>query len=204
MTQSLRARFRTGAASAALSLTLSLSAVAAVSFVCLTPAFAATSLDATQSASLKSSLTLAIQNALGNSSAIQAAVQKALEDAVALYGEDAAGSITSAIITIAEAAGASQADIGTGLAQGAAKLSATAGEAVALAVFNEGKTPEVDAFVLQANTDGKTKLASIAGGKTTKDTDDTEDTSDTGGGGNNNGNNLTGGGNGPAAVAAAA
>ena len=136
-------------------------AVGALVFVS-TPAMAQAVLSATQISTLQASLAAAIAAANGDSLAITAAVSQAVKTAILEYGPGAAGSITSAVITSAERAGAPLDLIGIGLAQAAAS-NAVAADAIATTVANEGKPAEIAAFQTAALSLGYPKLASIAG-----------------------------------------
>lgn len=127
---------------------------------------AQTTLTSAQLSQLQSSLNGAIQSAGSNSAARQSAISQSLQSAIAQYGADAAGSITSAILAIAEQAGVTRNDIGSGLAQGAAAIAATnsaAANAIAQTLANEGNSDEVVAFQSSTTALGYTNLASIAG-----------------------------------------
>jgi hypothetical protein len=129
------------------------------------PAWAVTVLTSTETASLQTSLTAAIQAANGDKAAIEAAIAKAMQDALATYGSDAAGSIASAIISIAEAAGATEAEIGDGLGQASAAIAPTdltAANAIASTVANEGKSGEVTAYAETVRRLGLESLALLA------------------------------------------
>ena len=181
-------RLGASVSAAVLSAVLGMSAVTGALVLTSTPAYAQTALDSTQLSAIQTSLTTALQAANGDSVAIQAAISTALQNAISLYGSGAAGAITSAIMSYAEQAGVSQSDIGSGLAQAAATLSATnvsAASVIASTVANEGKSGEVVAFQSTATSLGYSNLASIAGSGATP----TGETGGTAGGG------LTGGGN---------
>ncbi|MEJ0027278.1 MAG: hypothetical protein WDN01_14735 [Rhizomicrobium sp.] len=181
---------RTGAASLALSAALVSSSVGVAEFAMMTPAFAAVSLTVEQTSSLQTSLTAAIQAANGDPAAIEAAISKSVQDAIATYGTDAAASITSAVLTIAESAGATASEIGAGLGQASAAIaptSTTAASAIASTLANEGKTDEVASYQSTTTSLGYSNLASVAG--------KTPSTSETGGNlnGISGGRNLAGG-----------
>ncbi len=124
-------------------------------------------LTAEQTAALGDSLKSAITAAQGDSAAIAQAIVNSLTTAVATYGSGAAGSITSAIIDICEAAGISASVIGNAIAQAAAILSTTdtaAASAVASMVASEGNADEITAFATEATALGYANLALLANG----------------------------------------
>jgi hypothetical protein len=142
------------------------------------PAFAASSITTSETSSLQSSLTAAIHAANGSSMAIENAISLKLQGATAANGADAAGSITSAIIAISEAAGASRVEIGAGLGQGAVALAQpscrgengnalvdcqVAPAEISLVVANEADRSEVSAFSATVTSLGFPKLAILAG-----------------------------------------
>ncbi|MEJ0041072.1 MAG: hypothetical protein WDM81_02050 [Rhizomicrobium sp.] len=181
---------RAGATSLALSAALVSSSVGVAEYAMMTPAFAAISLTVEQTSTLQTSLTAAIQAANGDPAAIEAAISTAVQNAIATYGTDAAASITSAVLTIAESAGATATEIGTGLGQASAAIaptSTTAASAIASTLANEGKSDEVVAYQSTTTLLGYSNLASVAG--------NTPSTGQTGGNVNgvNGGNNLAGG-----------
>ncbi len=194
MKKSFLKSLRAGAASLALSVALVGSSVCVTEFAMIAPAFAATVLTTDQTTSIQTSLTAAIQAANGDPTAIELAISTAAQNALATYGYDAAASITSAILTIAESAGANSTEIGTGLGQASATVAATnttAASAIASTLANEGKSDEVTAYQSTTTSLGYSSLASTAGG--------TPSTSQTGGnlsGGSNNGGNTSSNGSG--------
>ena len=108
-----------------------------------TAAFAQTTLTPDQSSAIQTSLAAAITAANGDPALIEAAISTAIQNAISTYGSGAAGSITSAVLTDAEADGATQSEVGTGVAEAAAAISPTnsaAALSIASTVSNEGKS----------------------------------------------------------------
>ncbi|MEI9989859.1 MAG: hypothetical protein WDM86_07455 [Rhizomicrobium sp.] len=167
MKKSFLKSLRSGAASLALSVALVSSSVGVAEFAMIAPAFAATSLTTSQTFSLQTSLTAAIQIANGDPAAIELAISTAAQNALATYGADAAASITSAILTIAESAGATNLEIGIGLGQASAIIATAnigAASVIASTLANEGKADEIAAYETTTSSLGYASLASIAGG----------------------------------------
>lgn len=132
-----------------------------------TAAYAQTTLTAGQLSAIQTSLASAIAAANGDPTLTETAISNAIQNAIAAYGSGAAGAITAAVLTDAEADGASQSVIGTGVAEAAAAESptnATAASAIATTVANEGKSGEVTAFETTSTSLGYSNLASLAGG----------------------------------------
>lgn len=157
------------------------------------PAYASINLTTSETSSLQTSLTAAIAAANGNAAAVEAAIAKAVEEAVATYGADAAGSITSSVISIAEGAGANGTEVGMGLAQASAQLETTnpsAAQAIASTLSNEGKTDEILAYQDSVTSLGYSQLASLAGQSATPTG---ETGGNAGGGGGATGGGFTGG-----------
>lgn len=166
MKKSLLQSVRAGASSLVLSAALMSATAGVLSVAMVSPAFAAISLTTSETSSLQTSLTASIKAANGDPAAIEAAIAQAVENAITTYGPDAAGSITSAVLTIAESAGATGAEIGTGLAQASASEAPNnlaAASAIASTLSNEGKSTEVAAYETTADGLGYSNLASIAG-----------------------------------------
>jgi hypothetical protein len=181
----------------ALGTTLAVTSLGSAAFVFSEPAFAATVLSVDATSSLTASLTAAIQAAHGNPSAIEAAISDAVQNAIALYGADAAASITSAVMSISESAGATGEEIGVGLGNASASIAGTkpgAANAIAATLANEGKAGEISAFQTVTSSQGYSNLASIAGGSPGA----TGEFGGNSGGGlsGNSGSNFTGGGSG--------
>src|ERR1700749_1042399 len=108
--KSLLKSVRAGASSVGLSAALLSASVGVGGIATISPAFAAIALTTTQTASLPASLAAAIQAANGDPAAIEAAISQAVQNAIAVYGPGAAGSITSVVLTTAESAGATNAE----------------------------------------------------------------------------------------------
>ncbi|MDR3527557.1 MAG: hypothetical protein P4L57_09775 [Rhizomicrobium sp.] len=174
------ARLGTVVSGAAFSVALGLSAATGVLVLATTAAQAQTVLDGGQLSAIRASLSTSVQKAGGGAAANRALIAKAVENAVALYGSDAAGAIASAIMANAGALGVSDDVVGAGMAQAAADLSSVAGTkvsqcaaqpptissaatAIATAVANEGKPIEVSSFQTVVSSLCFTNLASIAG-----------------------------------------
>ncbi len=167
MRSSIWKSVRSTASSLVLSAALVSATVSVATVATISPAVAAISLTTSQTASLQTSLTAAILAANGNQAAIEAAIAQATENAIAMYGLDAAGSIASAVLSIAESAGATGTEIGDALGQASAfeaSTSITAANAIASTIANEGKSDEVAAYETTATSLGYSSLASIAGG----------------------------------------
>jgi hypothetical protein len=133
-----------------------------------TAAMASVALGAPDLSSLKTSLDSALQNAHGDASAQETAISQTTQSAISQYGSEAASSITSAVLSDAEASGASCQSIGGGLAQAAVSESgsdASAASNIASTVANEGRSCEIKSFQAKASLLGNTELAQIAGGE---------------------------------------
>jgi hypothetical protein len=154
----------------ALRLNASMLAIGGVLMLTGTAALAQTTLTADQTAAIQSSLAAAITAANGDPTAIETAISNAIQNAISTYGSGAAGSITAAVLTDAEADGVPQSEIGTGVAQAAAAESPTnsaAALSIASTMSNEGKSAEITAFETTATSLGYTNLASAAGASAT-------------------------------------
>ena len=163
-------RLNASVSASVLSAVLGMSAVGGSLVLTSTAAYAQTTLSADQLSALQTSLATAITAANGDPAAIEAAISTAIQNAVTTYGSDAAGSITSAVLTDAEADGVPQSVIGNGVAQAAAAISptnASAALSIASTVANKGKSGEITAFQTEATSLGYTNLASAAGGTPT-------------------------------------
>jgi hypothetical protein len=163
----LKSRLQNGlVAPAVLAVLLGTSAVGAMVLVS-TPAYAQTSLDSMQVASLRSSLMAAVAAAKGDPMAVTSAISASVARSLAVYGCAAAASITSATIRAAEQAGASSDAIGRALAQAAVTskgaCGVATGELIAQTLANEGRVAEIAAFQSEALALGQPQLASIAG-----------------------------------------
>lgn len=164
MRTNFSARMRGAVSAVSLTVLFSTSAVVGTVVGLTLPASAQT-LTADQTSSLSTSLTAAINAANGNATAIEAAIAQAVEGAIATYGPGAAASITSAVLTIAEQAGATPAQIGNGLGQAAVAENSTnpaAAGAIATTTGAEGKGNEVTAFDSSTTGAGLTNLAALA------------------------------------------
>ncbi len=113
-------RLNASVSATVLSAMLGMSAVGGTLVLTSTAAYAQTALTADQTSAIQTSLAAAITAANGDPAAIEAAISTAIQNAITTYGSGAAASITSAVLTDAEADGATQSEIGTGVADAAA------------------------------------------------------------------------------------
>ncbi len=127
---------------------------------------------------LRTSLIDSIRSAKGNDGFIKTAISQTILRAVASNGPDSAASIASNVITLAEIAGASSAQIGTAMASASVTLAPesckgdggnpildcrVAATAIAQTIAIEGRVEEVIAYQIAAIELTYPKLARIAG-----------------------------------------